>query len=120
MTDRSKDGTFKPGKSGNPSGRPKGVKNQITLIKESLELLLREQGSARMPEVLEKAFELALEGDRSMIKLLLELHMSKGTSQETGKAIEKVEIKVSGPSKAVKEEAPVVDYEPEFTNTEVH
>lgn len=90
----SKDTQFKEGVSGNPGGRPKGSKNKITLLRQSLELQLREASQDRMPEVLNKAFELALAGDRTMLKLLLELHMSKGAA-ESEKAAEKVEIKIS-------------------------
>lgn len=88
---------FKPGQSGNPAGRPKGSKNQITLLKESLELALREQTSDRMATVMERALELAEGGDRAMIKLLLELHMSKGVSDNGAKGVEKVSITVNGP-----------------------
>jgi hypothetical protein len=96
-------GKFLPGVSGNPAGRPKGSRNQITLLKESLELQLREQAAPDLPGVLTKAVELALEGDRSMIKLLLELHMAKGVAEKEG-AAEKVTIKIetSPPAKSVK------------------
>lgn len=88
---------FKPGKSGNPDGRPKGSKNKITLLKESMELVLREEASETdLKSVMREALTLALQGDRSMIKLILELHMSKGTSQDQGKAAEKVQINVNG------------------------
>lgn len=90
-------GQFKRGQSGNPEGRPKGSKNQITLLKESLEVALRERSEPSMVKVLDKAVELALEGDRSMLKLLLELHMSKGVTDVGGKATEKVSITINGP-----------------------
>jgi len=98
------DTRFKPGVSGNPDGRPRGSKNRITLLKESLELQLREQSEGVMAQILEKAVELALEGDRTMLKLLLELHMSKGTTQDGTKAVEKVQININGPSTVKKEE----------------
>lgn len=100
-------GKFKKGQSGNPAGRPKGSKNQITLLKESLELALRERSEGRMAGVLDKCFELALGGSESMIKLLLELHMSKGTTQDNSKGAEKVEINIMGPASA----APAVEKE---------
>lgn len=88
---------FKPGTSGNPDGRPKGSKNKITLLKESMELQLREEASSEdLRKVMREALNLALQGDRSMIKLILELHMSKGTSQDNGKAAERVQINVNG------------------------
>lgn len=85
---------FKEGVSGNPVGRPKGSKNKITLLRQSLELQLREASADRMHAVLDKAFELALQGDRTMLKLLLELHMAKGIA-ENEKATEKVEINIT-------------------------
>jgi hypothetical protein len=85
---------FVAGKSGNPSGRPKGSKNQITLLRQSLELQLREAAAPDMAAVMRKAIDLALEGDRSMIKLLIELHVSKQNSEETN-AADKVTIQIS-------------------------
>jgi hypothetical protein len=105
-------GKFQPGESGNPDGRPKGSKNKITLLKESLELLLRERSESKMVSVLDQAIALAMEGDRSMIKLLLELHMSKGTTQDGSKAIEKVEINISGPEEIKSEKAPAKQEKP--------
>jgi hypothetical protein len=112
-------GRFKPGQSGNPNGRPKGSKNQITLLKESLELQLREKSEGHMAAVLEKALELALAGDRAMIKLLLEMHMSKGTSNDNSKGIEKVEIKVSGPETEVKKEVQPTVQDPQVADSRV-
>lgn len=103
--------SFPEGKSGNPAGRPKGSKNRITILKESLELQLREASASRMPEVLDRAFEMALEGDRAMIKLLVELHMSKGIAQEKNAPQEKVEINISTNSPTPKDE-------PKFVNAE--
>lgn len=102
----SKDTQFPPNTSGNPSGRPKGSKNKITLQKMMLEEQLRDASMSRMPEVLDKAFELALQGDRTMLKLLLELHMSKGISEEK-QAQEKVSIQITtnSPPEQKKEEA---------------
>lgn len=85
---------FKDGMSGNPGGRPKGSKNKITLLRQSLELQLREAAQVDMPAVLKKAVDLALAGDRTMIKLLLELHMSKGPADQE-RAAEKVEINIT-------------------------
>lgn len=114
---RAEDGTFLPGKSGNPAGRPKGSKNKITLLKQELETELREQAAPQMKEVLAKAFELAQAGDRSMIKLLLELHMSKNAHVEAQNAADRVEIKIGkvenkyGPDEPKLVQAEVIEHE---------
>lgn len=101
------DTKFKPGVSGNPAGRPKGSKNQITLLKEAMEFMLREhQGDERLRKVMDMAFELAMSGSEPMIKLILELNMSKGTTQDNSRATEKVQISINGPS-TVKQETSV-------------
>lgn len=107
---RTDEGQFPVGVSGNPKGRPKGSKNQITLLRQSLEIQLREQSNPKMGEVLEKALELALEGDRSMIKLLLELHMSKQVP-EAREASEKVQINIR--SENPPEVNPIINVEAE-------
>lgn len=87
-------GQFVAGVSGNPAGRPPGVRNRITLLRDSLELQLREQAAPDVGSVLKKAVDLALAGDRAMIKLLLELHMAK-SGPEREHAVDKVEINIS-------------------------
>lgn len=104
-------GTFEKGVSGNPVGRPKGSKNKITILKQSMEVELREQTSSHMGAVMDKAIELALEGDRQMIKLLVDNHMSKGVSEDS-KGSEKVAIQINaGQAAEVKEvkEQPIID-----------
>ena len=108
---RAPDGTFPKGVSGNPKGRPKGRRNEITLLKESLELELRQRGSGRMPEVLDTAFQLALAGDTTMIKLLLELHMTKGGTGDVKAGQEKVTINIKGPSRDA--ERDIIDVTPD-------
>jgi hypothetical protein len=93
MDDRTKKGQFPKGTSGNLAGRPKGSKNKMTLLRQSLELQLREEAAPQMSDVLTQAMQLALAGDRSMIKLLLELHMTKGVADER-EAKEKVSITI--------------------------
>jgi hypothetical protein len=56
---------FEPGKSGNPKGRPKGSRNQATLLAE--ELL---DGEAEA--LTRKAIDRALEGDATALRLCLE------------------------------------------------
>src|SRR5450631_915130 len=56
---------FKPGQSGNPSGRPKGSRNATTL---ALESLLDGQATA----LTQKAIDLALTGDMAALRLCLD------------------------------------------------
>jgi hypothetical protein len=73
---------WQPGQSGNPAGRPVGTKNRITQQKIGIEAALRDQLHQYMPEVLGQAIEMAIGGDRAMIKLLLEMTMSKAVAVE--------------------------------------
>lgn len=57
----SNKGQFKPGQSGNPAGRPKGAVSS-----------LRKTMQAHAPELIDKAVELALEGDTTALKMCLE------------------------------------------------
>ena len=56
---------FKPGKSGNPSGRPKGARNKTTL---AIEALL--EGEAE--ELTRKAIEMAKGGDGPALRMCLD------------------------------------------------
>ena len=56
---------FKPGQSGNPSGRPKGSLNTTT---EAAKAVLVKH----TPELIEKAVQMALDGNETMLKVLIE------------------------------------------------
>jgi Family of unknown function (DUF5681) len=56
---------FKPGKSGNPRGKPKGARNKITLAIESLL-----DGEAEA--ITRKAVEMAKGGDTTAMRLVME------------------------------------------------
>ncbi len=55
---------FRPGQSGNPMGRPRGIKDRRQRYIESIEEVV--------PEILELIKQKALEGDTTAIKLVLE------------------------------------------------
>jgi hypothetical protein len=55
---------FEPGQSGNPNGRPKGARNQVTRV---VEALIDGQGEALGAKAVEKA----LDGDSPMLRALL-------------------------------------------------
>ena len=56
--------TFQPGQSGNPAGKPKGVKHRTTKIREEI--------LANAPGLLDSLLEQAMAGDVAAAKLLLE------------------------------------------------
>jgi hypothetical protein len=64
-TGRQQDGTFAPGMSGNPAGRPAGARHKVTL---AIEALLEGQHEA----LTQKAVEKALEGDMTAMRLCLD------------------------------------------------
>ena len=63
---------FKPGASGNPKGRPKGTKNHSVALRKEMELILTKNLSKDIGRILQKAIDMALEGDRVMIKMLVD------------------------------------------------
>jgi hypothetical protein len=76
-------------------GRKPGSRNKITAQKLQIEEALRDQLNQYMPEVIQKAIEMAIKGDRTMIKLLVEMTMSKPQAvddESSGK--ERVQITV--------------------------
>ena len=70
---RNELGQFLPGESGNKKGRPTGSKNEITILKQELELAVRQHLS---PEIVKRILDVvcvkALQGDMSAIKLIFD------------------------------------------------
>src|SRR5947207_3331010 len=60
---------FKPGKSGNPSGKPKGARHKTTL---AIEYLLEGEAEA----ITRKAVEMAKAGDTTAMRLVMERLMA--------------------------------------------
>jgi hypothetical protein len=83
---------FKPGKSGNPKGRPKGAKNEETILRELLQqkISLNERGKARKITIHEGIFrriiEDCLKGNTKSAAFLLNRHhaMTSGEPMESG------------------------------------
>ncbi len=78
---RAKNGQFVKGGKGGP-GRPKGSKNQITLLKAQMEEGFREATAAKVARVLEDIVDAALEGDAQARKMVWDAHISKASHQE--------------------------------------
>lgn len=55
---------FQPGKSGNPTGRPKGIQDRRLALRKLLE--------AHTDALIQQAVQLALDGDTTALKLCLE------------------------------------------------
>lgn len=68
--------TFKPGQSGNPSGRGKGTPNKRTQLAKLLE--------PHAESLIQKAVELALNGDTNALRLCLERLIPKASHESTG------------------------------------
>lgn len=91
--DAKKDTKFKKGQSGNPKGRPPGIKNAITLAKLAIEGELRSQMKSEMGEILKEGIRQAKAGDKDMIKYFLDKWITPAkasTEDETPR--EKVQI----------------------------
>ena len=93
MTDsvvaRSSDGTFIPGVSGNPAGKPAGTKNRLTALKQDLEIAVRENVSAKdIREIVGKMVDLAKEGNSKAAKLILDKFVSNASEGEEAKSEE--------------------------------
>ncbi|WP_439401358.1 DUF5681 domain-containing protein [Bradyrhizobium sp. DASA03068] len=79
---------FKPGQSGNKHGRPKGSKNEATIINEILnrKIPIRDNGKARMISVLEgiltKAADDALKGKDKAAAFLLNRKQQVESSEQ--------------------------------------
>ena len=81
---------FKPGQSGNPKGRPKGAKNEVTILTNILNRQIdsRQGGRVRKISVLEgillRFTEDALKGNpKSATFLLNRYHSTEGGARET-------------------------------------
>lgn len=80
---RNPDGTFPEGVSGNPRGRPLGRKNQITKLKQELEIAVRDHLRPQdIRKVLGKMVELAQEGNVGAAKLVLDKVLSNAKEAE--------------------------------------
>lgn len=113
---------WKPGQSGNPSGRPRGTKNHITKLKQELEAAVRENlNPSAIKEVLERMVELALAGNVGAAKLILDKVLSNAKDTEDapesgGKFVFEVKnLTIKGSDEA---ERPIIDITPTETHTD--
>jgi Family of unknown function (DUF5681) len=64
-TRKQRRGGFQPGKSGNPAGKPKGARNHATRLAEALI-------DGQATELVQRAVEMAMAGDASVMRALLD------------------------------------------------
>lgn len=80
---RNPDGTFPAGVSGNPRGRPPSKRNQITDLKQDLEIAIRRGvRPAQIQSIVDKMVELAQEGSVGAAKLILDKTVSNAKDVE--------------------------------------
>jgi len=73
FTNAGKGNRFKPGVSGNPAGRPKGIKNKITLTKEAFEEVAGLSPGEMLATIAQRHFaQGTAAGDQIAIKAIME------------------------------------------------
>ena len=88
MTDlvRNPDGTFPPGVSGNPKGRPPSKKNVLTNLKQDLEIAIRKNVKAEdVQDIVDAMVKVAKEGSVNAAKLILDKTISNAKETEDEK-----------------------------------
>jgi len=79
-------GQILPGYTGNPAGRTRGIRNKITLDRLMLEDKLRTALEKKSPKLLEKAIEMAMEGNHQIMRALLDKLLSTPKHDDPGEA----------------------------------
>jgi hypothetical protein len=103
---------FKPGQSGNPNGRPKGSRNEATILQELLQhkVALNERGKTRkiilLEAILRKVAEDCLRGNTKSISFLLNRYQAaaagdavQGDISEDDKAVMEAFLREFKPAK---------------------
>jgi hypothetical protein len=80
---RAPDGRFVKGVSGNPAGRPKGIRNETSMVKEFIANALVKDLQEDALEILAVAIKKAKNGDNAMIRLLLKDLIAQGADDES-------------------------------------
>lgn len=100
---RDAEGKFLAGVSGNPLGRPKGKKNELTELKQDLEIAVRKSlPVSRITKIVEKVAQMAEEGNLRAAKLLLDKVISNA------KDVDDVDDKATGGIRIVIENATIL------------
>jgi len=91
-------------------GRPKGSKNRATLVREQME----EKGTLMLgrvfPHLVKKALEMAMEGDREMLKEFLSRGMPKNRTDKEGTP-DRIEVVINNLVAAARPERKAIEAE---------
>jgi Family of unknown function (DUF5681) len=80
---RDEGGKFLEGVSGNPAGRPAGTRSKLVVLKERLELAVREEmTAAQIGRIISKMAGMAEQGDVKAARLILDKFMSSASVSE--------------------------------------
>lgn len=83
VSGRDDNGHFLPGKSGNPAGRPKSRRNELIVLKQDLEIAVRETLSVdRVKRIVNRVAQMAEGGNIAAAKLLLDKIISNASDAE--------------------------------------
>lgn len=106
MTDRTENGQFPVGISGNPKGRPKGAKNEIATLKQEIELAVRQHADVRkIKKVVEKVFNKAANGNIAAAKLVFDYFLSRiSDMDDSGKEQPSIRVIVENATFKVEQE----------------
>ena len=75
---------WKKGQSGNPLGRPKGAKGKAAELRKAIEDTALDQMSGAMPQLIERALEMAMNGNEAMLKFCIERFIPKAAIAQEG------------------------------------
>jgi hypothetical protein len=84
VIERTSKGTFVKGQSGNPKGRAKGSRNNITIMRLETEEALRDFLAPKAKPILRKAVQMALDGNEKMLTVLLDKMLSSLRNEDVG------------------------------------
>ena len=90
---RDDKGKFVPGHSGNVAGRPVGIRNSTTLVKDFINNALVTDLQEDAIEILAVAIKKAKDGDNAMIKLLLSDLLAQSVADDVGEPDIVIQVK---------------------------